>query len=58
MHDFTASASTGSFGLAWGPETIYKERGTSPEEGVPQARTTAGSPDCGLTSEGEAPPRV
>ena len=32
MHDFTASDSTDSFGLAWGPDTIDKEQGTSPEE--------------------------
>ena len=33
MLDFTASARTDSLGLAWGLDTIDKERGASPEEG-------------------------
>ena len=41
MCNFTDSASTDSFGLAWGPDTIDKEWGTSPEEIVPQAQPIA-----------------
>ena len=42
MHDFIASARTDSFVSAWGPDTIDKMLGTGPEEGEPQAQTTAG----------------
>ena len=48
MRNFTASDSTDSFGLAWGPDTIEKKRGTNPEEGESQARTTAGGPGRGV----------
>ena len=33
MCNFTASASTDSFGLPWVPVTIEKEQGMSPEDG-------------------------
>jgi hypothetical protein len=34
--------------LAWVPNKTDKERGMSPDEGVPQARTMAGAPARGL----------
>ena len=37
------SASTDSVCLAWVPDTIGKKQVTSPEKGVPQARTIAGT---------------
>ena len=44
MRDFTASASTDLFGLAWVPYTIEKQRGASPERRpVRRPVLTAGS---------------
>ena len=39
------------FSSAWGPDTIEKMRGTSPEEVVPQAWKTAGSTERGFAHE-------
>ena len=50
MREFTASAT--AFVLAWGTDTIDKMRQTSAEEGVPQAQTTASSPDPVLPPRG------
>jgi hypothetical protein len=52
IHNFTALVSIDSFGLAWGPDTIHKERGMRQEEGVLQARH--GAPTQGLCREAEA----
>ena len=41
MHDFSSSASMDSFGLAWVPLEIEKERGTAPKVGGPQASMLA-----------------